>query len=136
MKRIEKYFSTAVDAIEILLQKRYLEFPSEYNGYAADFGVSLRAMGVIPAVLVYHESLNHENVKEFDQIAHKGLFSKVILLTIQRAENNPVRQCDTLIEYVITNKDDILLKLKVMDAAIAVKLAMRLFIKEKEETNE
>ena len=110
-RRIENYIPQALAAIEYVKIPKDNMIAKPFNGYIASFGASIRQAGLLSTVLFYTNSKNSEEDR-----------SKII----------------DAIEYIIeekltsevTKKREI--KLKVLDAATALKLAIRTYPQPKE----
>ncbi len=88
--------------------------PKEFKGYISSFGASVIQSGLIPALAFFS---NDEGAKE-DR-------SKILDVIYQILEiNSPP---GNLLKYVVDNGDNELLKEQIMDAATALKLAIRTY---------
>lgn len=117
MKKLDSLVPLAIDAANNNLAKNG-RIPKEYNGYISSFGASARS-GLKPAVAFF------EN-KSADSMQDKTKLMKAVLEIICN-----YRQLDpapaTLMEYVLSPETGGFLKKDVMDAATALKLAIRTF---------
>jgi len=120
-KRIESYIP---DAIKVL-EKDFVDgkIPSAYNGYISSFGASIMQSGLKPTLALFENK--DSNTKE-----KKEYLSKIILKVLDKST-----QETSLLKYVI-NGNEKLLKDKIMDISIALKLSIRTFKLDKGEKNE
>lgn len=105
------------EAVDIISDKFFEDgkIPKEIDGYIASFGTSIRQSGLLTAIAFY------EN-KNSEKKDNRSKLMEAILELIDKKKEPP------LFEYVRKNKDnDPLLKEKIMDAATALKMAMRVF---------
>lgn len=117
MKKLDSLIPLAIDAANNNLVKKG-RIPKEYNGYISSFGASARS-GLKPAVAFF------EN-KSADSMQDKTKLMKAVLEIICKYRQiNPVPA--TLMKYVLSSKTGGFLKKDVMDAATALKLAIRTF---------
>ena len=113
-RRIEEYIPKALDVIEEEFSDKAI--PKEYNGYIAAFGAGIIQSGLKPTVAIY-ENKNAQTKSE------KNRLTRMILRIIDPSAND-----DSLLRYIIHHAaDEELLKEEIVDAAIAIKLAMRTF---------
>jgi len=117
MKRVEQYIPIAVDVIEDLFISKSPKIPDEYDNIVCQFGLSIRRLGVKTAVY----ALSQEDKK------NKEAVCKAIVRIIQIHDKGICSKDETLIKYVNTNISNPLLKSKLMDASVALKLALRVF---------
>ena len=112
-RRIEEYIPKALDVIEKEFPDKAI--PKEYNGYIAAFGASIIQSGLKPTVAIY-ENKNAQTKSE------KNRLTRMILRII-----DPTAKGQSLLRYIIKHEDEELLKEEIVDAAIAIKLAIRTF---------
>lgn len=117
MKRVEQYLPIAVDIIEDLFISKNPKIPDEYDNIVCQFGLAIRRLGVKTAVF----AISQKGKK------NKEAVCKAIVRIIQLHEKGICRKNMTLIEYVNVNIKNPLLKSKLMDASVALKLALRVF---------
>ncbi len=120
-KRIEKYIP---DAMRVL-SKEFSDgiIPSAYNGYISSFGASIMQSGLLPTLALFE---NHNaNTKE-----KKYKLTSMILKVLDKNT-----QETSLLKYVLDNNKE-LLKPKIMDISIAIKLSIRTFELKKGEKDE
>ena len=121
------------DAREILEKVNIIDedktVSNEYRGYIASFGASISQSGLVPSV-AFFENKNANSQKERPKVM------KAILLMI----NNKKDDYETLLDYILDNKIDdnnlVNLQRKIIQAAIALKLAMNTYkVKVKSDEN-
>jgi len=118
-KRIEEYIPKAIEVLEDEFKNKGI--PKEYNGYISAFGAGIIQSGLKPTVAIY------EN-KQADTKSDKDILTRLILKII---DSNT--QEKSLLKYILnSNESEDILKEKIKDAAIAIKLSIRTF-KFKEE---
>lgn len=118
MKRVEQYIPIAVDVIEDLFLSENPKIAGEYDNIVCQFGLSIRRLGVKTAVY----ALSQGGKK------NKSAICRALLRIIKLHETKICNPNETLKEYA--NSNDVLLKSKLMDASVALKLALRVFIEE------
>ena len=111
-KRVEKYIPKALEAIVTAKINEGDTIDSQYNGYIASFGASIRQAGLLATVLFYQDDnrAEKERHKIIDAIEH-------IIEEKLSAETPPTKET----------------KMKVLDAATALKLAIRTYAKSEKE---
>ena len=120
-KRIENYIPDAMDVLEKEFETGVI--PSSYNGYISSFGASIMQSGLKPTLALF-ENENAETK------AKKQLLPSIILNILDKNTKET-----SLLKYVL-NGNESLLKDKIMDISIAVKLSIRTFKLDKGEKNE
>ncbi|MBL0709337.1 MAG: hypothetical protein JJW00_09830 [Sulfurimonas sp.] len=115
-KRIQKYIPDAMKVLNDTFQSGV--FPSSYNGYISSFGASVMQSGLLPTLAIFE----NQDAKTKEK---KELLTTIILSILDANHSK-----ETLLEYVLTSKEDKrYLKQKIMDISIAVKLSLRTFKK-------
>lgn len=127
MKRVERYIPIAIDVVEDLFINRGDIVSQEFDNIASKFGLSVRQLGVKTAVIAF--SAQKSDIK-------KTLVTKAILRIIKLDETGICSKNETLQTYVFENIFNPLLKTKLMDASVSLKLAFRLFIENESNSNE
>lgn len=129
MKRIEHLIPIAIRAIEknnIPVGEKK-EVPNEYKGYIDTFGAVIVQNGLLPAV-VFYENSGSDDIKE-----KRRKLLRAILEVIKPGNTLAAPVPDgmtTLYQYIIQgmqHKELKTLRREVVEAAIAVKLALRTF---------
>lgn len=137
MKLLEQYIPLAIDVVEDLFLKDDSKVNPEYDNLASRFGVAVRQLGLKTAVIAF--SPKSEGTNDKKSMDGKIMITKAIIRVIQLHENGTCREDESLLQFISVYPVNRLLKLKILDAAVAVKLALRLYIenpKEKEETKD
>ena len=133
MKRIEKYLPIAVDVIDDIILHQRTKVEPEWDNAICNFGAAIRTIGLYPAVYAF------SNDSEKSKIS-RSLLMKCIIRIILLTERGVCENNQSLREYVKVSPYNLLVRRKVEDASIALKLALRLFIdnpkNEKEEEDE
>lgn len=96
------------------------KIPNEYKGYISNFGASINQSGLI-ATVAFFES-DDSQAKE-----DRKILTKLILKVMCKYKNLELEDSSTLLKYVIENRDNINVKEDIVNTAIAVKLAMKVF---------
>ncbi len=109
---IEKYIPNAISVLDSTFPKG--EIPSAYNGYISSFGASVMQSGLKPTLALFENQ--NSSTKE-----DKSYLTTIILKILDKDTKE-----SSLLKYVIANNEE-LLKPKIMDIAIAVKLSIRTF---------
>ncbi len=129
-KRIENYIPRAIETADVILAKNSA-IPKQYNGYISSFGASVVQSGLIPAVAFFSNSDNTE--KDRAKIL-KALY--FIAIKPDKNIDPDIIGDDELLKHIIgkgggtgaekKRSEDKLLA-KILDAAVALKLAVRTF---------
>ena len=112
-KRIEGYIPSAINALEELKIVTNGSVPKEFNGYISSFGASVRQAGLLATILFY------DNANSNSQEDRTKVIRALEKITGDSLNKN--------------TKTTPLLRAKVEDAAIALKLALRTFKLTKEQ---
>lgn len=130
MKNIEKILPAAIQAVKDKVITKN-EVPKEFNGYISSFGASIIMSGLLPTLVFFsQEGKSKGNRKSvidaIEQILnaeYNGLLS---------ADNNLLKTVEIMVNK---NIDMQRLQDKIQEAGIALKLAIRIFPKSKNESN-
>jgi CRISPR-associated protein Cmr5 len=118
-KRIEAYLPDAIAIIsEVGIADNNDEVDSKFNGYFSSFGAAIVLSGLKPALAFYS---NTKTAKERSKI-----LKAVYKLMVDRSLGQEV-EAVKLLHYYIANENDKMLKYKILDAAVALKLAVRTY---------
>jgi len=118
-KRIEKYLPDAISIIsEVKIANNDGEVDSKFNGYFSSFGAAIVLSGLKPALAFYS---NTKTAKERSKI-----LQAVYKLVVNRSEGQDIEAVE-LLNYYISHENNSLLKYKILDAAVALKLAVRTY---------
>lgn len=102
--------------------KNNIKIPKEFRGYISTFGAAISTGSLVAAVAFISGDSNNTKGKREDL---PGLILQVLV------EGKEI-QADTLFDYVTSAEEDRSIKENVLNATIALKLAMNLFeLKEK-----
>lgn len=135
--KIDHLIPIAIDCIKSRLvngefKREEGKIPKEYNGYASNFGAGLRQSGLL-ATIAFFEAENSNSKQD------RSLFTKLILDVIYKNENYKGEKYNKLLDYTLNKYDDDKkdkVKRQIVDAAIALKLAMRVFKFSEDEKQE
>ncbi|MCX6578825.1 MAG: hypothetical protein NT166_01415 [Candidatus Aminicenantes bacterium] len=147
MKRIDKLIPTAINAITDNHIPVKNCVPNEYKGYIDTFGAGIVQNGLIPAIIFYETAEGKPGESNTADKEKKGIYEnrnklmKAILQVIRENKKEVYPPAvDTLFEYVMAKKnakmEEKQIRQKVVDAAIAVKLALRTFAMQKKDEND
>ncbi|MBL0708315.1 MAG: hypothetical protein JJW00_04640 [Sulfurimonas sp.] len=111
-KRIQKYIP---DAMRVL-NKEFSDgiIPSAYNGYISSFGASIMQSGLLPTLALF-ENTNAKTKESKEYLSY-------IIIQILTAKDDDI----SLLHYVLDGNEE-LLKPKILDISIAIKLSIRTF---------
>ena len=130
-RRVEKMIPRAIEAARAhIAEDREIKLkykgaiPAEYNGYVSSFGAAILQSG-LKAAIAFNESASSGSAKD------RKLLMRAVLEIIK---NEKVARDASLLDYVLTDGHDTPeTRRKIMDAAIALKLAIRTFELKKED---
>ncbi len=116
-QQVEKFIPLAIELIrEVGIANEKGEVPSEFNGYFSSFGAAVVQSGLKPALAFFS---NEERVKER---------SKILKAVYKLVTGNQATNAGELLDHVIRNADkEESLKANIIDAAVALKLAVRTY---------
>lgn len=120
-KNIEKYIPKAIEVLTDTFPDG--KIPSAYNGYISSFGASIIQSGLLPTLALF------ENTNAKTKESKESLTYLILQVLTDRKDDI------SLLHYVLDNNEAIL-KPKIMDISIAIKLSIRTFKLEKGEDNE
>ena len=112
-KRVEEYIPKALKVLEQEFKNGVI--PKAYNGYISSFGASIIQSGLKPTLALFE---NQQANTEYN----RGVLTELILKILDKNT-----QETSLLKYVINNGNEDLLKEKIIDIAIAIKLSIRTF---------
>ena len=116
MKKLNRLTPLALKSAKSLVENGRI--PREYNGYIASFGASIILSGLLPAVAFY-ENINAEANQD------KTKMTKAIL-SIIKEDKRISEEYGTLMNFVLSS-GVANIKQEILDAATALKLAIRTF---------
>jgi CRISPR-associated protein Cmr5 len=121
--RIEKYLPAAIQAVEKIIRENNDPIPNEYKRYISSFGASVIQAGLLPAVAFYSSKASDSSSVDRTKVMD------AILYILQQNETgiNKQKLIDFVIDIINANTNIEVWKNKIMDAATALKLAIRTF---------
>ena len=135
MKRLEQYMPIAIDVVEDMFLRETGKVDEKLDNLVSRFGVAIRQMGLKTAVTAFSESMEkpeNPNPAKNPKLA----VTKAVLRIIKQHEGKICAENESLFGFVALNSADVLLKSKIMDASVALKLALRLFIENEKNESE
>ena len=138
MRGREDWIGPAIKAIEDNSIAKNGEVPNEYKGYIDTFGASIVQNGLIPAVLFF-ENKGGSGDKEKENIYEnrKKLLKAILYVLKEKDDSKSPGTSSTMYEYIKyregKGEDAKRIRQDIVDAAIAVKLALRTFKFKKNE---
>lgn len=118
-KRIDNYLPDAIKIIsEIKIADKNGLVKNEFNGYFSSFGASIIQSGLKPT-LAFFSNENSDTAKQKAKIP-KAIYKLVINRNIEPEAN-------ALLMYIINENNEKELLPKILDASIALKLALRTY---------
>lgn len=101
--------------------KKFGQIPKEYKGYISNFGASLVQSGLVSTVAFFEADDSKSN-------RDRRILTKLILDVIYKNKNLKIEEDKNLLGYVLVdNSEKDIRKEEVINAAIAVKLAIKVF---------
>lgn len=121
--KIDKILPYAFEALDTMLQDRSFEgcIPRPYNGYIASLGASVIQSGMMAALVFNH---NQDANSEANKLPLMNVLYRVVLQ--MRGEQ---QRAINLVSYYREAQDKQRLKRQILDAANALKLAIRTYPK-------
>jgi len=123
VKLLNQYIPIAVDTVEDLFFTENGRVAPEYDNQVSRFGVALRQLGLRTTIAAFSTDSGSSEVSRIK-------ISQAIHRIIEIHENGVCSPNDTLLDGFSRTTNERLLKRKINDAAIALKLALRVFIEE------
>ena len=120
-KNIEQYIPKAIEVLDNTFKDG--EIPSAYNGYISSFGASVLQSGLLPTLALF-ESTSSSTKENKEYLTY-------IIFQILTGRDDDI----SLLRYVLDHNQE-LLKPKIMDIAIAIKLSIRTFKLKKDKEDE
>ncbi len=118
---VEKYIPEVMKVLKEAFPEGSI--PSAYNGYISSFGASVMQSGLLPTLALF-ENTNASTRENREYLSY-------LIIQVLTGERNDI----SLLEYVLQN-NEALLKPKIIDIAVAIKLCIRTFKLDKGEKNE
>lgn len=100
-----------------------------YRGYISSFGAAI-TMGSLLSAVAFFSTEKSEKENNKSSVSRKKVIE--VVLDVLKKRNSNIKE-NRLYDYVINAKDEMIVKEEIINAAIAVKLAMNLFELVKEE---
>ena len=121
-QRIENYIPKAIELVKkVKIANEENEVKNEFNGYFSAFGAAIIQSGLKPALAFY---ANEKTAKERSKIL-KAIY---VLITNEDIKKPDELGADKLLQYVIASSEqEEILKDNIIDASIALKLAVRTY---------
>lgn len=127
-RRLDDLIPLALDAAKKHLERGRGFIPSEYNGYIASFGASVIQAGLKPAVAF------NERKSESSSEDKRPLMRAILHILLAQGKGNDGKLADdaSLLSHILQRpEEERQLKRRILDAATALKLAIRTFRLEK-----
>jgi CRISPR-associated protein Cmr5 len=118
---VEKYIPEVMKVLKEAFPEGRI--PSAYNGYISSFGASVMQSGLLPTLALF-ENTNASTKENKEYLSY-------LIVRVLTGERNDI----SLLQYVLQN-NEALLKPKIIDIAVAIKLCIRTFKLDKGEQNE
>ncbi|MGD9971036.1 MAG: type III-B CRISPR module-associated protein Cmr5 [Sulfuricurvum sp.] len=116
-KQINALIPEAIKIAGEKLSDNGVSIAKQYNGYISAFGASVMQAGLLPTIAFYsNESSSSEK-------------NRIVLLEAIAALLNDTKPGERLLDYVLRKQADSRTKHNVINAAIALKLAIRTYPK-------
>jgi hypothetical protein len=123
MNRLEKYTPIAVDVVEDMFLNEHFRADKKYLTAVIDFGYSYRVSGLHPTILAFSDN-------EIGKSILKGIY-RIILISEEILAGD-----ETLLQKVEEDPKNRLFNKKIVDAVIALKLALRIYVDKIEKEDE
>ena len=101
------------------------QYQSEFGGYISSLGAAIIQSGLLPAMIFFE----NEDAEAKDR--HKVIKTIIIIINNCRVGKNPKAIDTTIVRYILDNPNDSDLLREIIDAATAMKLALRMYKKNK-----
>lgn len=137
-QRIERYLPTAIEAVNTFKISENNEVDNQYKGYISSMGASVIQTGLLPTIAFY-SSQSSKSEKDRRKIMDSvfwivGKCEGIHNLTKISKNNDNITIAEDLLQFADKYENEELLLNRLLDAATALKLAIRTFaIKKKEE---
>lgn len=125
-ERVKKYIPFAIQGITDTLANRNNEVDERYDGYAASLGPAIITSSLVPAIAFYTDIFRSS---DSDNVSRFKLLNIITVILIQDGENisDPDHKNALLEHLMIEANNTTLLREKILDAIVALKLAFRNF---------
>jgi CRISPR-associated protein Cmr5 len=130
MNKIDKLIPAAMKAVTafVIINKKV---PREFNGYISSFGASVISSGLLPTIVFFSQ----EGKSNGDRTSVIKAIEAILKTKFPDFFKPSQTLLDVVVENVPQNNYDARLVEKIQDAAIALKLAIRIFPKSEKESN-
>ena len=119
MRTVEKLIPNAISAVKEHIAPDDI-VKSAYKGYISSLGAGIIQSGLLPTLAMYKGNAGSDKKK-----AETGDLLQAILSVIKTSNNDIIE--DDLFNYALNAVDKNKVKKEIMDASIAIKLAIRTF---------
>ena len=120
-QRIDGYMEKAIGLLKNSGVAQNGKIPKTFRGYISSFGAAI-TMGSLRSAIAF-------NSEQGGAVSERQKLMEIIHKLIKEPNE---QEDEKLLKYVIRKNNDVELKEKIIDAAIAVKLAMNMYQLEKE----
>ncbi|MDR2011240.1 MAG: hypothetical protein LBQ22_12245 [Bacteroidales bacterium] len=114
----------ALDKTEIVKDNKY---KSEFNGHISSLGAAIIQSGLLPAMIFF------ENTESEATDRYKVIKAVTYIINNKREYSGSKKIETSIAEYILKNPNDNKLVQDVTEAATSLKLALRMFKKEKND---
>ncbi len=134
-KRIENYFPKILDKTELIFKEEIKKggIPSAYRGYISEFGSMVIQNGILPALAYFEKEDNNAEGerKKIVDVMKEFLISEDIRFSKSSHRDKLVVIIKNMVKTNDSfNRDELrLIENKIIDISIALKLAMRTYLK-------
>ncbi|MCB0385065.1 MAG: hypothetical protein KDD43_06710 [Bdellovibrionales bacterium] len=127
MRSIDKYLRTAIEHIENKGDSGFWKgdkIPKVYKGYIASFGTIIKQSGAFPAVVLFSQDSDRAE-------ASKKPITKAIFKLLKENSDIDTTGFEELLRLARENQSSAIFRKELLNAAVALKLALRTFNIEK-----
>ena len=125
MRTVEKLIPWAIEAVsesKMEDEKKKGVVNKAYKGYISSLGAGIIQSGLLPTLAMYKGNEDSDKKK-----ANPGRLLKAIFYVIKEHHKPVEIQGDDLFKYALDAEDQEKVKKEILDASIAIKLAIRTF---------
>jgi CRISPR-associated protein Cmr5 len=125
MRTVEKLIPWAIEAVsesKMEDEKKKGVVNKAYKGYISSLGAGIIQSGLLPSLAMYKGNEDSDKKK-----ANPGRLLKAIFYVIKEQHKPDEIQGDDLFKYALDAEDQERVKKEILDASIAIKLAIRTF---------
>lgn len=131
--KVEALIPKAIEEINVMIKNNRFssdgKIPNEFKGYISNFGASIVQSGLLSTVAFYEKNKEDTSAQQDRRLVNELILNMIL--------SNKNREFNTLFDYVLSNakveeakekeKKNRLIKEDIINAAIALKLAIRVF---------